>query len=95
MLLSKDKQNLLKIISFDFIFVGIQVKDINGNFDEYIWEHEFKRLERHSKKAVSPLILMGYFRDSLKIERGNNPEKTVEKTVEESRKKIKKIGNFT
>ena len=30
MLLSKDRQNLLKIISYDFIFVGIQVKDVKG-----------------------------------------------------------------
>ena len=67
MLLSKDRQNLLKIISYDFIFVGIQVKDDRGNYDEGIWEFEFKRLERHSKKAVSPLLLLGYFRDILKI----------------------------
>ena len=26
MLLSKDKQNLLKIISYDFLFVGMQVR---------------------------------------------------------------------
>ena len=67
MLLSKDKQNLLKIISFDFLFVGIQVKDIHGNYDEDIWEFEFKRLERHSRKAVAPILLLGYFRDVLKL----------------------------
>ena len=67
MLLSKDRQNLLKIISYDFIFVGIQVKDDRGSYDEGIWEFEFKRLERHSKKAVSPLLLLGYFRDVSKL----------------------------
>ena len=91
MLLSKDKQNLLKIISYDFLFVGIQVKDINGNYDEYIWEHEFKRLERHSKKAVSPIILLGYFRDVLKLGQSVT-NLTLDKTIEESQKKIKKIG---
>ena len=59
MLLSKDRQNLLKINSYDFLFVGIQVKDIRGGYDEDIWEFEFKRLERHSKKAVAPIILLG------------------------------------
>ena len=44
MLLSKDRQNLLKIISYDFIFVGIQVKDDRGNYDEGIWEFESKNL---------------------------------------------------
>ena len=42
-MLSKDKQNLLKIISFDFVMLGIQVNDARGGFDEHIWEFEFKR----------------------------------------------------
>ena len=86
MLLSKDRQNLLKIISYDFIFVGIRVKDIRGNYDEGIWEFEFKRLERHSKKAVAPLILMGYFRDVLQFEQFNN----LDRTIDESKVKIKR-----
>lgn len=90
MLLSKDRQNLLKIISYDFIFVGIRVKDIRGNYDEDIWEFEFKRLERHSKKAVAPLILMGYLRDVLQF--GGAFNGNLERTVEESKGKIKKIG---
>lgn len=90
MLLSKDRQNLLKIISYDFVFVGIQVKDDRGNYDEGIWEFEFKRLERHSKKAVSPLLLLGYFRDILKI--GDPTQNVVDTAIESSRTKIKKIG---
>ena len=55
MLLSKDKQSLLKIISFDFILLGIQVKDIRGSYDEGIWEFEYKRIDRHSKKGTWPM----------------------------------------
>lgn len=52
MLLSKDKQNLLKIIHYNFLVVGMQVKDSLSNFDEEIWDMEFKkRLERYSKKS--------------------------------------------
>ena len=27
-----------------------------------IWEFEWKRLEKHSRKAVAPMIVFGYFR---------------------------------
>ena len=90
MLLSKDRQNLLKIISYDFIFVGIQVKDTRGGYDEDIWEFESKRLERHSKKAVAPILLLGYFRDVLKL--GSFNITSLERTIDESKQKIKKIG---
>ena len=92
MLLSKDKQNLLKIIHYNFLVVGMQVKDSFGSFDEEIWKIEFeKRLERFSKKAIAPIILMGYCRDISKlgpIKRG--PQK--DKIIEECKNKIKKIG---
>ena len=67
MLLSKDRQNLLKIYSFDFLLVGMQVTNAQGALEASIWEFEWKRLDRHGKKAVSPVILLGYFRDVLKL----------------------------
>lgn len=89
MLLSKDRQNLLKIVSFDFLMVGMQVMDIRGSFDANIWEFEWKRLERLSKKAVAPIILLGYFRDILKL---GGSFSDVDKTVDEAKGRIKKIG---
>ena len=92
MLLSKDKQNLLKIYYYNFIIVAMQVKDSAGNFDVEIWEYEFKkRLERYSKKAIAPIILMGYCRDVSKlfgIKKG--PQK--DRVIQDSKVKIKKIG---
>ena len=92
MLLSKDKQNLLKIIHYNFLVVGMQVKDSLSNFDEEIWDMEFKkRLERYSKKAIAPIILMGYCRDISRlgpIKRG--PQK--DKIIDDCKSKIKKIG---
>ncbi len=64
MLLSKDRQNLLKIYSFDFLIVGMRVANHMGELEEHIWEFEWKRLNRHSKKAVAPIILLAYYRDS-------------------------------
>ncbi len=89
MLLSKDRQNLLKIYSFDFIFVGMQVTSSQGLLDQRIWEFEWKRLNRHSKRAVAPIIVLGYFRDVLKLGSG---DLSLHKTVEESRQAIKKVG---
>ena len=92
MLLSKDKQNLLKIIHYNFLVVGMQVKDSLSNFDEEIWDMEFKkRLERYSKKAIAPIILMGYCRDISRlgpIKRG--PQK--DKIIDDCKSKIKKIN---
>lgn len=85
MLLSKDRQNLLKIYSFDFLFVGIQVSTSQGMLDEHIWEFEWKRLDRHSKKAVSPIILVGYFRDVLKLGHGDI---SLNRIVEESKLQV-------
>ena len=63
---------------------------VKGCYDEGIWEFEFKRLERHSKKAVSPLLLLGYFRDILKI--GVPTQDVVDNVIQLSRQKIKKLG---
>ena len=35
--------------------------------DENIWEYEFKRLNKHKKKFLAPIILLGYFRDILRL----------------------------
>merc|ERR1719225_1975071 len=59
-LLSKDRQSLLKLISFDFLVVCMQVQKQredreNSHFsaclDENIWEYEFKRLNKSKKKV--------------------------------------------
>ncbi len=90
MLLSKDRQNLLKIYSFDFLLVGMQVTNgVQGLVDQAIWEFEWKRLNRHSKKAVAPILLLGYFRDILKLGSGDT---TLKRALEESRQEVKKIG---
>ena len=89
MLLSKDRQNLLKIYSYDFVLVGIQVTSAQGLLDEHIWEFEWKRIERHSKKAVSPIILLGYFRDVLKLGHGDI---SLKRTIDESRNNVRKAG---
>ncbi|TRY68445.1 hypothetical protein TCAL_06832 [Tigriopus californicus] len=89
MLLSKDKQNLLKIYSFDFVFVGLQVTNGQGGLDENIWEFEWKRLERYSRKAVAPIILLGYFRDVLKLGKGDF---CLQRTIQESKERVQKAG---
>ena len=53
MLLSKDRQNLLKIISYDFIFVGIQVKDVKGK-DLYQVQSYTSQLLYTFEKRCSP-----------------------------------------
>ncbi len=95
MLLSKDRQNLLKIYSFDFLLVGMQVTNTHGLLDQRIWEFEWKRLNRHSKKAVAPIILLGYFRDVLKLGlggSGGSGDISLRRTLEESKQAVKKIG---
>ena len=42
----------------------------DGTLDTEIWHHELtpgKRLSKHAKKAVAPIILLGYFRDVLRL----------------------------
>ena len=90
MLLSKDRQNLLKIYSYDFIMVGVQVTNNHGKLDENIWEFEWKRLERHSKKAVAPIILFGYFRDGLKVGHGES----LKRMIDDSKLQVKKAGRI-
>lgn len=91
MLLSKDRQNLLKIYSFDFLLVGMQVPGPQSLLDEHIWEYEWKRLDRHSKKAVAPILLLGYFRDILKL--GNvMGDTSLRRTIEDSQVRVRKTG---
>jgi len=103
MLLSKDKQNLLKIISFDFLVVCMQVQRLNGlhkanhNFaaslDENIWEFEWKRLEKHSKKFLAPVILLGYFRDILRLGQiAHGDAVSLEKIIFESKLQVQKVS---
>ena len=70
----------------------LQVADSRGLLDEHIWEYEWKRLDRHSKKAVAPIILLGYFRDVLKLGSHLGGDISIEKTIEESRNNVKKVG---
>lgn len=91
MLLSKDRQNVLKIYSFDFLFVGMQA---NLSLDKSIWEFEWKRLERHSKKAVAPLVLFGYFRCAHKIPASSNGESALKRIVDEAKAEAKKTGKL-
>jgi len=95
MLLSKDRQNLLKIISFDFLVVCMQVhrRDLieNGaSLDENIWEFEWKRLEKHSKKILAPVILLGYFRDILKLQIAHGDSLPLEKIIYESKMNVQR-----
>jgi hypothetical protein len=93
MLLSKDRQNLLKIYSYDFVMVGMQIMSRRGHLEKDIWEFEWKRLERHSKKAAAPIIVFGYFRDVLKLSNGASyNEFSLKKTIDESRVEVKKMG---
>ena len=103
MLLSKDKQNLLKIVSFDFLVVCMQVTRINGlhrqnggqlsaSLDENIWEFEWKRLERHSKKFLAPVILLGYFRDILRLGPISHGQVSLEKIIFESKMQVQKVS---
>ena len=102
MLLSKDKQNLLKIVSFDFLVVCMQVTRINGlqrqnghvsaSLDDNIWEFEWKRLERHSKKFLAPVILLGYFRDILRLGTISHGHVSLEKIIFESKIQVQKVS---
>ena len=103
MLLSKDKQNLLRIISFDFLVVCMQVTRISGlhkpngghvsaSLDDNIWEFEWKRLQRHSKKFLAPVILLGYFRDILRLGQISHGHVSLEKVVQESKIQVQKVS---
>ena len=92
LLLSKDKQNLLKPMSFDFIFVGAQVDNRRGRLDMNIWEFEWKRLERHSRRAAAPIILMGYFRSILNLHSNMQENFSLEKVLEETRASMRNEG---
>jgi len=103
MLLSKDKQTLLKLISFDFLVVCMQVTRLNGlqktnhafaaSLDENIWEFEWKRLEKHSKKFLAPVILLGYFRDILRLGQiAHGDAVSLEKIVFESKLQVQKVS---
>ena len=52
-----------------------------------IWEFEWKRLEKHSKKAVAPMIVFGYFRDVLRLD-----PVVMDETIAETRLEVKKVG---
>jgi len=94
MLLSKDKQNLLKIVSFDFLVVCMQVQRKPGetetSLDENIWEFEWKRLEKHSMKILAPIILLGYFRDILKLGQIGHGEDPLDKIILDSKLSLQK-----
>ena len=103
MLLSKDKQNLLKIISFDFLVVCMQVTRISGlhkqnggnisaSLDDNIWEFEWKRLQKHSKKFLAPVILLGYFRDILRLGQIAHGHVSLEKVIDESKLQVQKVS---
>ena len=103
MLLSKDKQNLLKIISFDFLVVCMQVTRISGlqksnggnisaSLDDNIWEFEWKRLQKHSKKFLAPVILLGYFRDILRLGQISHGHVSLEKVIGESKLQVQKVS---
>ena len=103
LLLSKDKQTLLKLISFDFLVVCMQVTHPNGvhkgnhafaaSLDENIWEFEWKRLEKHSKKFLAPVILLGYFRDILRLGQiAHGDAVSLEKIIFESKLQVQKVS---
>ena len=49
-----------------------------------------KRLERHSRKAMAPILLFGYFRDVLKL--GHGDSLSLDKIIEESKLRVKDAG---
>merc|ERR1719394_1619780 len=101
-LLSKDRQSLLKLISFDFLVVCMQVQKQredreNSHFsaclDENIWEYEFKRLNKHKKKFLAPIIPLGYFRDILRLGQiGHGDAVSLEKIIHESKLKVQRVS---
>jgi len=101
LLLCKDRQNLLKIISFDFLVVCMQVQRRGGmsdgstgsgaTIDENIWEFEWKRLDKHCKKILAPVILLGYFRDILKLGQiGHGDTLPLDKIIYESKTNVQR-----
>merc|ERR1719458_44007 len=113
-LLSKDRQSLLKLISFDFLVVCMQVQKkglpgyhnlrvqkredresshFSACLDENIWEYEFKRLNKHKKKFLAPIILLGYFRDILRLGQiGHGDAVSLEKIIHESKLKVQRVS---
>merc|ERR1719400_223891 len=101
-LLSKDRQSLLKLISFDFLVVCMQVqkqredrenRHFSACLDENIWEYEFKRLNKHKKKFLAPIILLGYFRDILRLGQiGHGDAVSLEKIIHESKLKVQRVS---
>ena len=92
MLISKDRQNLLKIYSYDFLMVGLHLGRNDNDaactsLELGIWEYEWKRLEKHARKAVAPMLVFGYFRDVLRLD-----PNVMDETIEETRLEVKKVG---
>ena len=79
----------------------MQVVKEDGEPDHLIWEHELtqrtgKRLDKYAKKAVAPIILLGYFRDVLTLSypERNLQEKDYSKIMENSSDNVKRIGKL-
>ena len=77
-------------MSFDFLFVGAQVDNKRGKLDMNIWEFEWKRLERHSRKSAAPIILLGYFRNILNLNSGAFENFSLDKVLEDTRSSMEK-----
>ena len=77
----------------------IQVVTEDGKLDSAIWQYELtpgKRTNclKYAKKAVAPIILLGYFRDVLTLSdpERNLQEKDYSKIMETSSDNVKTIG---
>ena len=77
-------------MSFDFLFVGAQVDNKRGRLDMNIWEFEWKRLERHSRKSAAPILLLGYFRNILNINSAAVENFCLDKVLEDTRASMQK-----
>ncbi len=51
----------MRFLPYSFVIVKVQRKpgETDTSLDENIWEFEWKRLEKHSKKILAPVILLG------------------------------------
>ena len=65
---------------------------VTASLDDNIWEFEWKRLQKHSKKFLAPVILLGYFRDILRLGQISHGHVSLDKILHESKVQVQKVS---
>ena len=84
---------LLRTTTYDFLLMAVQVMNEKGEPDFPSWERDWKRLRDLSFKAVAPIVMLGYFRDVMKLKNKNgSPEELHQTITDESLKSLNPLN---